>query len=391
MRILSTLLLALVAAASTGAAQTVADSGSFIVRLGNDTIAIERYRHTPLLLTGEALLRTPITRHLKLTATLRTDGSTAWYEVVNSPVAGTGDKTPVTRLLVTFMGDSAQVEMWSGGEPRPTRKVALNGAQLPLQTPFYSTYEIAVQRAKKKRADNLTLLAGATPITYALRFAGADSVFLDHDQAGRNLIVLDRQGRMQRFDGSGSTFKVVVTRSAPVDLTPFLTRFAQADAEGKSIGLLSPPAVLDTHVGETNLMINYGRPAKRGRTIFGNVVPWDQVWRTGANAATQLTVEGKDLMIGDARVRPGIYTLWTIPGRNGWKLIINKQHGQWGTMYDPAQDLARVDVQAETIAVPEELFTIAIEPAGERAATLTLTWDRTRVKVPLREFDPLGK
>ena len=88
----------------------------------------------------------------------------------------------------------------------------------------------------------------------------------------------------------------------------------------------------------------------RGRKIFGGLVPYDQVWRTGANAATSLKTD-VDLTIGGANVPAGSYTLYTLPGMNSWKLIINKQTGQWGTEYSEGQDLARVDMKVSQNAV----------------------------------------
>jgi hypothetical protein len=123
--------------------------------------------------------------------------------------------------------------------------------------------------------------------------------------------------------------------------------------------------------------VDYGRPLKRGREIFGNIVPWNTVWRTGANAATQLNTSA-DLVIGGATVPAGKYTLWTLPTPSGWKLIINKQTGQWGTEYHPEQDLVRVDARVETLATPVEQLVIAFEPGA-----LTFTWDKTRVSVPV--------
>jgi hypothetical protein len=101
------------------------------------------------------------------------------------------------------------------------------------------------------------------------------------------------------------------------------------------------------------------------------------VWRTGANAATQLNTP-VDLVVGGATVPAGKYTLWTLPAPGGWKLIVNKQTGEWGTVYDAAQDLVRVDAKVEALAAPVEQFVIAFEPG-----MLVLTWDRTKVSVPL--------
>jgi hypothetical protein len=149
---------------------------------------------------------------------------------------------------------------------------------------------------------------------------------------------------------------------------------------------LGPLSVRDTArstLGGAEVWVDYSRPQKRGRQIFGNVVPWNTVWRTGANAATQLNTP-VELVIGGATVPAGKYTLWTLPTPSGWKLIINKQTGQWGTEYHPEQDLVRVDAKVEAVPTTVEQFVIAFEPIGAAAPTaITFTWDKTRVSVPV--------
>ncbi len=112
-------------------------------------------------------------------------------------------------------------------------------------------------------------------------------------------------------------------------------------------------------------MIDYGQPHARGRTIVGNVVPRDAVWRTGANEATSLVTDA-DLMIGGVAVPKGSYTLYTLPSRNGWKLIVNKNTGQWGTDYLPEHDLARVDLRVRQLREPLDSFSIWLVPDVER-------------------------
>jgi hypothetical protein len=110
-------------------------------------------------------------------------------------------------------------------------------------------------------------------------------------------------------------------------------------------------------------------------------VPYGEVWRTGANAATAFTTD-RDLEIGGAEVPAGSYTLFSIFTSESAQLIINRQTGQWGTMYDESQDLVRVNLTPETLAESAERFTISIEPSGD-GAVLLLIWDTTRFSVPL--------
>jgi hypothetical protein len=132
-------------------------------------------------------------------------------------------------------------------------------------------------------------------------------------------------------------------------------------------------------IGGAKVEVNYGRPYMKGRLVVGGLIPYDQVWRTGANEATSL-VTSKMLMIGNLMVPAGKYTLYTLATKTGWKLIVNKQTGQWGTEYKPDMDLGRVDLKLESLATAVEQFTIKIVPNGT-AGTLRLEWDKTAASV----------
>ncbi|MFZ0914940.1 MAG: DUF2911 domain-containing protein [Candidatus Korobacteraceae bacterium] len=148
---------------------------------------------------------------------------------------------------------------------------------------------------------------------------------------------------------------------------------------------LSPPgeASVKFDDGKT-VTIQYSRPSMRSRKIFGGLVPYDQVWRTGANAATSLKTDA-DLTIGGAHVPAGSYTLYTLPGTNTWKLIINKQTGQWGTEYSEGQDLARVDMKVGQKPSGMETFTISLDKTSGTSAVLKLDWENTIASVEVQE------
>jgi hypothetical protein len=143
----------------------------------------------------------------------------------------------------------------------------------------------------------------------------------------------------------------------------------------------SPPAQASVTIGAATVTIDYARPSMRARKIMGGLVPFDKVWRTGANAATTLKTSAA-LEIGGVAVPAGTYTLYTLPGEKAWKLIINKQTGQWGTQYDQARDHARVDLKVESIPQPIEQFTITLAGTGAAAGLLSMEWELTRISVP---------
>ena len=145
---------------------------------------------------------------------------------------------------------------------------------------------------------------------------------------------------------------------------------------------LSPPATADVKIDGKSITISYSAPAKRDRAIMGKLVPYGQVWRTGANAATTLTTDSA-LMIGNIHVAPGTYTLFTIPGEKEWTLIVNKQTGQWGTQYDEAQDVARAKMSVKKLAEPLETFAVSVKPTAGKNGVLTLAWENTQATVPI--------
>jgi hypothetical protein len=141
----------------------------------------------------------------------------------------------------------------------------------------------------------------------------------------------------------------------------------------------SPHDTVNATVDGAKVSITYGRPYMRGRKIVGGLVPFGRVWRTGADESTTL-ISDAPLVIGGAAVPAGKVSLYTLPSAQGWKLIINKQTGQWGTEYNEAQDLARVDMVTKTLAAPVDQFTIKIEGGQIRMA-----WEQTELSVPIKK------
>jgi len=134
------------------------------------------------------------------------------------------------------------------------------------------------------------------------------------------------------------------------------------------------------------IAVEYGRPSRQGRRIIGEFVPYNKIWRTGANLSTTFETEA-DLLLGDIEIPRGIYSLYTLPSPAQWKLIINKQSGQWGTTYNSDLDFARTTLQVKTIPETVEQLTIDLARTGRDAGTLTIAWENTSLSVPLRILD----
>ncbi len=175
-----------------------------------------------------------------------------------------------------------------------------------------------------------------------------------------------------------------------------------AQAEEEPGRRLSPVGIAATHLGDAYVKVTYGRPYIRDRAIFGAdttfLVPFDRLWRTGANEATEVTITGP-LRIGGTALEPGTYSLFTVPGADSWEVRISPQVGLDGTgrldpgtgeftpdVYDPERDVARFTVESgETDEVVDPL-TLEFE-ATDTGADLVLRWERTEVRIP---FEPAG-
>jgi len=154
-------------------------------------------------------------------------------------------------------------------------------------------------------------------------------------------------------------------------------------AQAPEIPAPSPKAKVEQRVGLTDFAVDYSSPGVKGRKIWGSLVPLNEPWRTGANAATKLTAS-RDFTFGDKAVPAGTYSLVTIPGASTWTVILNKKLDLGGTSeYDPKDDVARVDVAPRT-AGPRERLAFLFSDTTDETTRLDLEWESLRVSVPIK-------
>jgi hypothetical protein len=144
----------------------------------------------------------------------------------------------------------------------------------------------------------------------------------------------------------------------------------------------SPASTAISNQNGISVQVDYCQPYKKGRVVFGQLVPYGKVWRTGANEATIFDVK-QDVKVAGKPLKAGKYTLWTIPNPDKWTIIFNGQTGQWGTMYDETKDVMRVEVPAGKTTETIEQFTINFVPEVS-GNDMVLRWENTEVKVPIR-------
>jgi hypothetical protein len=140
--------------------------------------------------------------------------------------------------------------------------------------------------------------------------------------------------------------------------------------------LPSPPAIATVILNGHTVSIHYNTPSMRGRKIMGGLVPYDQVWRTGANPATTL-ITPIDLTIGDLKVPAGTYTLFTLPSAGTWQFIVSKKTGEWGIPYPEGFDFGRTPMQGATLPAPQEVMSLSFENTKKHSTQLHVKWETT--------------
>ncbi|HEY2896026.1 MAG TPA: DUF2911 domain-containing protein [Gemmatimonadaceae bacterium] len=371
----------------------VDEKASFITTLGRDTVVVESVARAGNRVTGDIIVRVPATVRVHYDVELRADGSVARSSYESDPM---GAKNMAgSRLTLDFEGDSVRATLDSAGQKGKVVHRVPKGVVPMLMTGFgasyglYSAiglYELLLERTKPSANDTLVVPAIdiANGTISKRKFLARSDTQIDVDYFGIlwTHLTVDPTGQITAADARETTEKTKTERTQSVDIGALAKSFASADRSGKGVGAASPNLIAKGTVGGQPVVVSYGSPRRRGRVILGAVVPYDKVWRTGANEATVLTFD-KDMTIGGAPVPAGAYSLWTIPKPDGTvQLIINRQHGQWGTNYDPAQDLVRVPMKASTAPAPQENFAIDIPGSGD-SAELRISWDVFVWSVPL--------
>jgi hypothetical protein len=377
-------LLSFVTLHATAGRRVADDSAGFVTVLGRDTIALESFSRTASRLQGEIVLRVPGTVHFHYTFELNPDGTVSHSVVDLKPLAA--PDLAGRRVTLDFTKDSVHVTIDSAGSTQRVTYAARPATVPLLLTGFDSSfgiyasfgmYELLLSRLAFHINDTTVVpaigaLSGRVGTKRFIR-RSADRVDADFFGIAWTHLMVDESGRILTADAIETTEKTLTRRTSPLDVARAAKAFAARDRAGRGVGIASPGDSVRTTLGPAHLAIDYSSPRKRGRTILGVVVPYDAVWRTGANSATTLWID-RPIIIGTTTVPAGGYTLWTRPSAAGVELIINRQHGQWGTEYDPSRDLARIPMVVSAESAPRENFSIVITGQGDSRA-LRIQWD----------------
>jgi hypothetical protein len=374
------------AMASAQAAKAPVDSAVFVTRLGSDTLVIERVVRSPRRVEAEVAMRVPRTTRTVYVLDLSPSGM---FERMESATFDTtaGGITPARRDIYTRVGDSLRIET-TVGDQRRARAVRADANVLPFIDMVHWPYEIVLRRLRTSGVSEVSqpLLTGSRVSNFAFARVGADSMTITHPSRGTMRLHVDATGRLMTLDAGATTRKLLVERRPWMPIDNVVKRWAAQDASGRSLGALSGRARTTSVVGGATIALDHGTPSKRGRTIWGALVPFGAVWRTGANEATHFETD-RDIVFGTGAdtlaVPAGRYTLFSVPEREGGWLIINRETGQAGTAHDPSKDLGRVRLATRSLSAPAETFTIKAE-TDEGANLLRFQWDNAERVVPFR-------
>lgn len=353
------------------------DSAMFVIRIGQDT---SRYmwivREGPRLSTVSAN-RIPVLRVLRGETLLDANDAVLSLEQQVFDPASADPDVPLTGTRIRTNRDSTVIDV--GLEPN-TRTIAYDGRGQFINTSHYYETLAAIHVSRLATGDSLVgqHFAGTLfpPQRFVVRREGVNEATAWSRPLGVVRLRLGQRGEITHFDGAGtSALNFTGTRVPWRDVDSTIAALLRLERAGARFGVLSPRDTVNASLAAARILIDYGRPLKRGRAIFGNIVPWDTIWRTGANVATHFTTD-RDLEFAGKVLPQGKYTLWTLPSQRGWTLIFNAQTGQWGTEYDPARDVLRVAMTTTTLEHTVEQFTIVLEPR-DGGGVLRLRWDRT--------------
>ena len=373
-------LFAVLLLATPAAAQ---DSGMFVVRLGTDTTSVERYTRTGQRFEVEQVGRVPRVLHRRFTYELAPSGATTRATVtVTAPGAPAGSP-PFQQFEVNVVGDSVVTVIRQDTTTRTIRVAAPAGTLIASNASPWGSYETQTMRLAAQKGDSLRVplyqLGAGSLSSLLVRRLGRDSMVVQ-TLNDRYHARVDSRGRIQGVRFVSGTQGYNVTRVASLDVPATASAWSAREKASGAMGQLSVRDTTQATVAGAALWVDYSRPSKRGRVIFGELVPYGQVWRTGANAATQFRTD-KALRFGEVTLPAGLYTLFSIPGPSEWTLIINSETGQPGTAHKPEKDLFRIPMKVSALPQPVERFTIGFAP-GEGGGVLTLDWDATRASVP---------
>jgi hypothetical protein len=373
----------------------------FVARLGNDTVSLESVARRGNTVMSDEVDRFPRlrTRHTVITLGGGPAGEIR-HLVMDIETPSEPDSQRQRKVIADVTTDSVLLTKRDRTSYLRWAFATRGGTAMAHLPQMYSLYELYLAAALA-RGERLHVPLNDTvqmrqfyidrefdrfPLHRGIVWdRGGGKVEIAHDWlAGIAEARLDSNRRLVSWSGDRTTYKMHVARlSDPPDVARVAEQWKAQEAK-TGVRQLSVRDTVRATIGKATITIDFSRPLARGRTLLGDVIPYDRVWRTGANAATQFFTTAPITLAG-IRLPTGGYTLWTVPHTTGGgvELIVNSQTGQWGTGYDASRDVGKAPLQVTATQQPVEAFTILVEPRASRRGDLVLEWGPFRWTAPI--------
>ena len=357
-------------------------SASFVATLGTDTVIVETYNMLPNHLYGKAFLRYPEDRIGVFDFRFYPDGSIQYYSISYMKP----DSSYVTSSGTQGVFCEKDTCTWFSSER--DRKGEYVNRHLAKQmdfiggwTPTLSLIEWNCMRLIKsgKQSLPITMLNDYIGVRHVAVSKGNDNTMIfGGDFLEYAKIKSTPEGRILAYDGTATPWNYIVTKLKPINVDEMAKRISKK----AKIGDPSPKSKVNFAIANDTIDLSYSRPFKRGRKIFGGVVPFDSVWRTGAGDPTKINLP-YDIQFGKIAIPKGEYCLYSIPGKSGWTLIFNTDFKKWPTEPNRSKDFALVPLQVRKAVQPTDQLTITIDPV-KGGGIIKIIWDETEAFASFR-------
>jgi hypothetical protein len=358
--------------------------GSLTYTLGPDTSAIGNFE-----LNGKNFMLTVVSMSpginvSRLKGSFLPNGGLEFVEGNNYNPGGGKDSLNYTYKL-TYSGDSTTIESKRGNRVVShkfpvTVMVAnnLGGDALVFMPALLASF------APKRVGDSIVSshIVFNSARKFVIKKTGDSKLLLGSSVMGMFTIFLDKKGQIASVDGIGTSFNIK-GKTGPylnIDSVIEVNTKQQRQQQHPRLAIVNKLDSVKTTINGAELKIIYSRPSVRGRTIFGGIVPWGRIWRTGADAATKISIS-RTLYFNGKTLPPGSYSIFTLPTENGWTLIFNSDAQIWGTEHNQDHDLLKVPMLTRSLNERIEQFTIGLDPEANKGGVISVSWDKLKASV----------
>lgn len=366
-----------------GQAQT---SSSYIFRLGKDTVAFEQFTRTKQGISGEILALYPRVLLTQFEVTFGPGGTITHFESRGNYLSAAPGAPTLMHRICSIEDTLVRQELVRNGKRDSifSGTFKINPGAVPAMEYDVVMYQQMLNQARAAGKDSVAIQRftnnGMTSYIKKLsndRYESKSFFFPIWIKTGKGQQIIS-------VDASSSTIKTIGTIAEGFDIRELAARYLAKEKANGTAGALSRPDTVRSNIKGSDFQVTYSRPLKRDRVIFGNIVPWNTIWRLGANFATHFSTT-KDLQIGDFILPAGRYTIWMLPRSNkdSCELIFNKAVNIFGTQYDKSTDLVRLPLQVQEAGTVTEQLTITVEETDNGAA-IRIRWDKLDAMLAFR-------